>query len=66
MRSETRRLRKLVKMVSHYMHDYGLFSGGSDRRFAKALGNSSNTSSDLYPQLRECRLFVTRQHSLHG
>ena len=49
---ETRRLRKLVKMVSVIdMHDYGLFSGGSDRRFAKALGNSSNTSSDLYPQL---------------
>ena len=49
---ETRRQGKLVKMVSVVdMYDYSLFSGGSDRRFAKALGSSSTTSTDLYPQL---------------
>ena len=49
---ETRKQRKLVKMVSVVdMYDYSLFSGGSDRRFAKALGSSSATSTDLYPQL---------------
>jgi hypothetical protein len=49
---KTRESRKLVKMVSIIdMHDYGLFDGGGDRRFAKALGQTSNVSSDLYPQL---------------
>ena len=50
--AKTRESRKLVKMISIIdMYDYGMFRGGSDRRFAKALGRSSNVSTDLYPQL---------------
>jgi hypothetical protein len=47
----TRESRKIVKCVSVVdLYDMSVFSGDADRRFAKALGDSSNMSTDLYPQ----------------
>ena len=47
----TREQRKIVKCVSVVdLYDMSVFSGDADRRFAKALGDSSNMSTDLYPQ----------------
>ena len=47
----TRESRKIVKCISVVdLYDMSVFSGDADRRFAKALGDSSNMSTDLYPQ----------------
>ena len=47
----TRETRKLVKTVTVVdLYGMSVFSGDADKRFAKALGDSSNISSDLYPQ----------------
>lgn len=46
----TRKTRKLTKMIS-VVDLQGFSLGGSDRRFFKALGESSKASAKCYPQL---------------
>ena len=55
----TRETRKLVKTVSVIdMYDMSVFSGDADKRFAKALGDASNMSTDLYPQFLDKSILV--------